>query len=161
MLKKGGANQLEQENIPSALSYDLTYSKPTDIFVPNHFHADFYKYYLKNMENVVTIAGFDGIGTNSSYRDDLEPFEDKSLLVPLGYNIDQVLSTVDNELSEEVLVLTKLTSDTHIPLKLHMDFVIPKEFYNQDVVYNMRLVMRSLDKFLWYSFKKFKTGEFV
>jgi len=160
-IKKGGANQLERENIPSSLSYELTYSKPTDFFIPNHFEADFYKYYLKNKDKVVIIAGYDEDGTNSSYRDDLEPIEDKSLLVPLGYNIDQVLSIEDDEVSEEIPVLTKLTSDSHIPIKIHMDFIVPEGFYHQDVVYNIRLVMRSLDRFLWYSFKKFKTGEFV
>jgi hypothetical protein len=71
------------------------------------------------------------------------------------------LSTEEGGISEEIPVLTKLTSDTHIPLRIHMDFVVPTGFYDKDIVYNIRIVLKSLHKFLWYSFKRYKTGEWV
>ena len=158
LLKYGGASQLIEENIPAALSYGLTYVKPTDIYIPNNFHADFFKVYLKNAQDEILIAGFEDGFENSSYRDDLEPYEDKSIILPDGFHVHQVLA---QELKEEIPVLTKLTSDVHIPLRIHMDFIVPNHFYKKDITFDMRLVLKSLDSFLWYSFQKFKTGEFV
>jgi len=161
IMKKGGAAALDAENIPHALSYGLTFSKPSDFYIPNYFNADFFKFYLKDKTDLVLVATTDSEKISSSYRDDLEPFKDKSILMPVGFNVDQVLAKEDGILSEEVPVLTKLTSDTHIPLRIHMDFIVPTEFYDKDIVYNMRIVLKSLHRFLWYSFKKYKTGEFV
>ena len=160
LLKKGGVSALEKETIPFALSYGLTFKSPTDFFIPNFFNADFSKFYLKNKSNLVIIAT-QAKKISSSYRDDLEPFLDKSLLIPTGYAIDQVLASENNGLAEEIPVLTKLSSDNHIPIRIHMDFVVPVEFYDKNTVFNMRIVLKSLDKFAWYSYEKFKTGEFV
>jgi hypothetical protein len=92
LLKKGGVDALESENIPHALSYGLTFTKPTDFYIPNYFNADFYKFYLKDKDDLVIIATTDAPAVNSSYRSDLEPYHDKSLLIPFGFNIDQVLA---------------------------------------------------------------------
>ena len=163
LTKKGGTSAIEYEKVPVALSYDLTYVKPTTIFIPNFFNADFDKFYLVNAQGIINIVG--GTATNSSYLEDHEPIENKSLIINTGFRFHSVTTNnyednIDFGIGERVPVLTKLTSDVHIPLRIYMKFKIP-EFHSNKTVYNIRLVLKSLNKFLWYSYEKYKTGEFV
>lgn len=160
VLKKDGASQLIAENIPNSMSYGLTFQKPTDIFIPNHFKADFFKIYLADRDGSVIVSTQEP-KVDSSYRDDLEPYEDMSLLLPDGFTIDNALASGTQGIDEEVDALTKITSDTHIPIRIHMDFTVPEMFYTKETVFNMRLVLKPLAKFIWYNYKKFKTGEFI
>lgn len=164
ILYDGGLKEVLNTNTPPQLSYDLTYTTPTDVFIPNYLGEDFDKHYLKNHYGHVIIAGYDGNDVySSSYQEGLEPYEDKSLYIPLGYTIDNATMASTNVSVPEtnIKVLTKLTSDVHIPLRIHMDFVVPENFYKKDISFPMRLVVASLTKWLWYPFKKFKTGEFI
>ena len=163
LLKKGGVEAIVQENIPHSLPYGLTYSKPTDFYIPNHFKSNFYKYYLKNKDNVVLVAGADTPLMNESYRGDLEPYEDMSLKIPNGFNVDTVITAEldGTDTGEKVEVLTKLTSDVHNPLHIRLDFTVPEYFYDPKVTYSMKLRLKGVEKMLWYSYKRFKTGEWV
>lgn len=163
LIKAGGIDQQLYENAPVALSYDLTYSKPTNIFIPNFFGANFNNFYLVDSNGIVNVIG--DYPQNDSYLTGYEPTENKSILVKNGFRISSVTTHnyeefVDFYVGERIPVLTKLTSDVHIPLRIYMKFRIP-EFHSNKIVYNIRLVLKSLDKFLWYSYKKYKTGEFV
>ncbi len=163
LTKKGGSDSFEYENIPLALSYDLTYTKPTEIFIPNFFGGVFDKFYLVDKNDTVKVIADKVI--NESYLEDYEPIDDKSIMIPNGFKMHSVITdnfedNVDFNIGEKLPVLTRLTSDVHIPLQIYMKFKIP-EFHDRKIIYNMRLILKSLDKFLWYSYKKFKTGEFV
>ncbi len=163
IVKPGGINSILYENIPVSLSYDLTYTKPTNVFIPNFFGAKFDKFYLVDAGGVINIIG--GNATSSSYLVDYEPIEHKSVLIKNGFRFHSVTtenyeSNIDFGVGERIPVLTKLTSDVHIPLRIYMKFKIP-EFHSNKITYNIRLVLKSLNKFLWYSYKKYKTGEFV
>ena len=163
IVKPGGINSIVYENIPLSLSYDLTYTKPTNIFIPNFFGAKFDKFYLVDRNGIINII--DKEQTTSSYLTGYEPIENKSILIKNGFTFHSVTtnnyeSDINFGIGERIPVLTKLTSDVHIPIRIYMKFKIP-EFYNSKITYNIRLVMKSLTKFIWYSYKKYKTGEFV
>ena len=163
LTQSGGTEAILYDNIPLSLSYDLTYTKPTNIFIPNFFGAKFDKFYLVDANGIINIIG--GSATNSSYLTGYEPIEHKSILMKTGFKFHSVTTNnyeenIDFGVGERIPVLTKLTSDVHIPIRIYMKFKIP-EFHDHKITYNMRLVLKSLDKFLWYSYKKYKTGEFV
>jgi len=100
---------------------------------------------------------------NESYRGDLEPYEDMSLKIPNGFNVDTVITAEldGTDTGEKVEVLTKLTSDVHNPLHIRLDFTVPEYFYDPKVTYSMKLRLKGVEKMLWYSYKRFKTGEWV
>jgi len=163
ILKKGGVAAIAYENIPASLSYDLTYSKPTEMFIPNFFGGEILKYYMVNSSGQVQVIADEAV--SAEYVTGMEPIPNKSLRINTGYKFDSILTgnlehNVDFYIGTKIPVLTKVTSDTHIPLKIYMKFKIP-EWHDKQVKYNIRLVLKSLDKFLWYHFEKFKTGEFV
>ena len=95
-----------------------------------------------------------------------EPFPDHSVLMPTGYRFNSATTYTfedgvdDGIIGTKIKALTKVTSDVHIPLRIHMKFRLP-EFYDRNTTYNMSLMFKSLDKFLWYEYTKFKTGEFI
>ena len=164
VLKSGGVDAIAYENIPISLSYAQTYNKPTEFFIPNFFGGVIDKYYLSNSSGILQIVGGKE-ATDESHVTGMEPRENKSILINNGFMFQAVTTSnheenVDFNIGEKIPVLTKLTSDTHIPLRIYMKFKIPP-WHDKRVTYNMRLVLKSLDKFLWYTFEKFKTGEFV
>lgn len=163
LTQQGGTEAILYENIPLSLSYDLTYTKPTNIFIPNFFGAKFDKFYLVDSSGMINIIG--GTETSGSYLTGYEPIEHKSILIKTGFKFHSVTTenfeeNIDFGVGDRIPVLTKLTSDVHIPLQIYMKFKIP-DFHDRKITYNIRLVLKSLDKFLWYSYQKFKTGEFV
>ena len=119
---------------------------------------------MVNSSGIVQIVS-GGIATSESYISGYEPIENRNIKINNGYRF-QAISTfnyeenIDFNIGEKIPVLTKLTSDTHIPLKIYMKFKIP-EWHDKKVTYNIRLLLKSLDKFLWYDFEKYKTGGFV
>ena len=163
LVKPGGLEAIAEQNVPVALSYGLTYDKPTNIFIPNFFGGKFKNFYLINEAGVVNVIG--GDGSQNYYLDDHEPVENKSILIDNGFTIDSVTTfnyedNIDFQIGTKIPVLTKLTSDVHIPLRIYMKFKLP-EFYDNKTVYTMSLVLKSLKKFIWYGYEKYKTGEFV
>lgn len=149
IVKRGGITAINYENVPMSLSYNLTYAKPTYMFIPNFFGGDISNVYLHTSSDTVISAGG----------------EDKSLTIPNGYKTQNVITNnleenIDFTIGTKLPLLTKVTSDTHIPLKIKMVFQLP-EWYDKKTTYSMRLITKSLKKFLWYSFRKYKTGEFV
>ena len=163
LIKKGGLASISYADVPVSLSYDLTYAKPTEFFIPNFFKAKIDKFYLVDAQGIVNIIG--GNASSSAYIDGYEPIEDKSVMIKKGFRFDNVTTfnfeeNIDFAIGERIPVLTKLTSDVHIPLRIYMKFKIPS-WHNRKIIYNIRLVLKSMQEFLWYSYKKYKTGEFV
>jgi len=163
LIKPGGVEAIAEQNVPASLSYGLTYSKPTRIFIPNFFGGKFKNFYLINEAGVVNVIGDNA--TQGYYLQNHEPIENKAILIDNGFTIDTVTTLnyeedIDFQIGTKIPVLTKLTSDVHIPLRIYMKFKLP-EFYDNKIIYDMRLVLKSLKKFIWYSYKKYKTGEFV
>lgn len=157
-------NIASSDQIPAQLSYGLTYVSPATVFIPNYFGATFDKFYLESNLGNIQIIG--GAVTNSAYIEGGEPYPDHSITIPNDYRVRSSTTNtfddwdVDGVLGSKIKALTKLTSDTHIPLRVHMKFRLP-EFYTKETKFNFALIMKSLDKYLRYEFKKFKTGEFL
>ncbi len=146
-----GTPSVEYEHIPVSLSYDLTYQSPARLNISNFFGGDINRIYMVNLSNEINTAEDRG--------------EIKSFSIPEGFKIDTVSTNnlveyVDFTIGEKIPVLTKLTSDTHIPLKIYMKFKVP-DFWEKNNTYNISLVIRSVEKFLRYTYRKYKTGEFL
>jgi hypothetical protein len=164
MLKKGGVDEAILDNTPVMLSYSLTYDKPTYFFIPNFFGGEFDKFFIVNEAGEVKVIT-DGKALGDYYITDMIPIKDKSLKVPIGYQVYQVTTKNQEPLFFEdiptkIPAITKLTSDTHIPIRGKIKFKLPF-FYNIPTTYNMSLNMKALSKFIVYSFKKYKTEEHI
>ncbi len=149
----GGAAVIEYNNIPVGLSYDLTYNNPARIFVPNFFGGKIRNIYFVDSANMIEINDY---GSSENI---------KSIVINNGFRIDNVVTYdledhVDFTIGEKMPVLTKLTSDTHIPLKIYMKFKIP-EFWDRKTIFNIALILRPVGKMIRYTYEKYKTGEFI
>ncbi len=159
-LYRGGGSAVVFDNIPLSLSYDLTYVNPVELFISNFFGGDVDKIYLiNNVQNIISQS----IAKSSTAKS--SNFTYNTVVVPNGYKIHQVTTNnmvdgIDYVVGTKMPVITKLTSDTHIPIKIRIKFQIP-EWWNKKNTYNIRLMLRSVNKLLKYEYKKFKTGEFV
>ncbi len=151
-MDRRGTSAIIFDNIPVSLSYDLTYVNPIRMYVPNFFRTEFKKIYLiDESENIEIIDGAD-------VKD--------SIIVPNGFKIDNISTTnmqygIDYVFSQSMPALTKLTSDTHVPLRFYMKFKIPEDWWSKKTTYSIRLVLAPVSKMLRYVYKKYKTGEFV
>jgi len=164
LLKRGGVNQSIVNNTPAILSYGLTYDKPTYVFIPNFFGGEFDKFYIKNWAGDVKVIT-DGEKLADYYITDMIPIKNKSIKLPLGYNIYNVITKnqeplFSQDIPSKMPVLTKLTSDTHIPIKVKIKFKLPF-FYSIPTTYNISINMKALSKFMVYSYRRFKTGEYI
>ncbi len=151
-LDRRGVNAIIFDNVPVSLSYDLTYVNPARMYIPNFFGAKFKKIYLIDENTDIEIVEGADVGN--------------SLVIPNGFKIDNVSTTnmqdgIDYVFSQSMPVLTKLTSDTHIPLRFYMKFKIPEDWWSSKTTYSMGLVLAPVSKMLRYQYKKYKTGEFV
>jgi hypothetical protein len=146
-IDRGGDTLIEFENIPVSLSYDLTYNKPTRLITSNFFGGKLKKIYLVdasgNIEMLTPSEEDEFTGIDKAQR---------SFTIPNGFKIDNVStyhddSGVDFIVGEKIPAITKLTSDTHIPIKIYMKFKIPS-FWDKKKTYNIKLVMRPLAQML-------------
>jgi hypothetical protein len=152
-VKRGGNELIEYENIPVSLSYDLTYNKPTRLITSNFFGAEFKKIY--------TVDKYNNIEELTVENGKIDK-ENRSFIISNGFKIDNV-STLNEDNSgiefvvgDKIPAITKLTSDTHVPIKIYMKFKIP-DFWDKKNTYNIKLVLRPLSKMLRYSYERLKT----
>jgi len=152
LIDRGGAEETVFNNVPAVLSYDLTYNKPTRIFISNFFGGDIQNIYVVNENNDVEVL---------STENGMIAKDERSFYIEDGFKVDGVTTNnleygVDFVIGERIPALTKFTSDTHIPLKIYMKFKIP-EWWDKKNTYIMRLVLRPVGKMLRYSYEKLKT----
>jgi len=62
--------------------------------------------------------------------------------------------------TEYFKLIKKLTSDTHIPLKITFKFKVPK-WITRQTAGMMQIKLTSVEDIIWYSYKKYKTGEWL
>ena len=141
------SDKIDIENTPVALSYSLTYQKPSKIITGNHFGGDIESIYLSDKRGVV-----EKISKGNKISSDA-----KSFWIDNGYKIENVVTLIkDGQPIDNFPALTKLTSDTHIPLRIFMRFKVP-EFWDRNLSFNISLVLRPIANLLRYSYKKPKT----
>lgn len=155
-IDRQGTQAIIFENIPVSLSYDLTYVNPARMMIPNFFGAIFKKIYLIDKDDNIDIIE----------PEDNSSRELKSIVIQNGFKIHNVSTLniedgIDSLFSDRMPVLTKLTSDSHVPLRIYMKFKIPEMFWNKKTTYSLRLVLTPVAKMLRYGYTKYKTGEFV
>ena len=65
-----------------------------------------------------------------------------------------------DDTTEFFKIVKKITSDTHIPMKIKFKFKVPK-WVTRQTVGMMQLKLTSVEDIIWYHYKKFKTGEWI
>jgi len=148
------------DDIPVIVN-DLTFSVPAAIMIPNT--------YVSSTQNSKTIP-FEKIyigDTNSNIEEG--KYESESdldgvkIYIPENFNFYDALGHPDTGLDDvttNCFMIKKLSSDTHIPLKIYMEFQIP-DWWTKDMILNMQLKLIPVDRMIWYHYKKFKTGDWL
>lgn len=129
-------------NMKPILPYNLTYTDDKSIFIPNYSNEPIYSLYRRESDG--TLREFAKNDISVSENRYAFPNESRFEFLMIG-----------DEIGREMKALTKLTSDTHYPLKVEVKFKIPK-WYNKKNKYFFSLSMKPVRKFLHYQFKKFK-----
>jgi len=65
-----------------------------------------------------------------------------------------------DDTTEFFKIVKKITSDTHIPMKIKFKFKVPK-WVTRQTAGMMQLKLTSVEDIIWYHYKKFKTGEWL
>jgi len=83
--------------------------------------------------------------------------------IPKGFKLYGALGNSDpglDDSTDNCFMLTKISSDSHIPIRVDMSFKIP-EWWTKDMDLEMELRIIPVDKTLWYHYKRFRTGEWT
>jgi len=146
------------DEIPVILN-DYTFSVPAAIMIPNTYQSSqtntkvipFEKLYIGDTNSNIEEGKYESVSK----------FDGVKIYIPENFNFYDTVGHPDAGLDGSTLncfMIKKLTSDTHIPLRIDMEFKMP-DWWTKDMTLNMKLKLVPVDKMVWYHYKKYKTGE--
>ena len=167
---------------PIPIVEGLTYSAPKTIYIPkgmDYTDADDYR----TMTVSTTVAGLkqniaEGELSKTNAADTIYLAKNKEVRKAIIENENDMFSKIHMDIGEYVYgsigkpdvdysgsteyckMLKKITSDTHIPVKITIRFKMP-DWWTKDMNINMQLRMLPIGELVWYNYKKFKTGEWL
>ena len=141
-------------NVKPIFPNELTYDDDNLFFIPNYMGQQIFKIYIKDSGDETTVITR---APAEEYHDsDVIVVTNKSFNMPDNNRAYGMFS--DDDLDERMIVLTKLTSDTHSPLKIVAPIEVPDWFEKgRKLMFNMNV--RAIDKFITYTYKKYRDEE--
>ena len=151
--------QDQKKEIPIVLE-NLTFSCPASILIPNGFTSKedgnkktipFNKVYLEDQNSNIEVATYSKVKNKDAVE----------LNIPKNFNVYKVLGNEDkyfDDKTENCYMIKKISTDTHIPIKIDIEFKIP-EWWNKEMELKMELRLVPIGRMLWYHYKRFKTGD--
>jgi hypothetical protein len=151
-IRSGELPTLDSLNNKPIFSYDLTYKDEHLIFIPNYLDEPIYKIHTTDISSEVSIIHEYRLEQN--YKPEWIVEKDKVFSLPDNSRVTGMLvGTTDDYIQRDIKVFTKITSNTHYPIGIKIKFKIP-EWFKTDTIYNFRLKIKPISRFLHYDFTK-------
>jgi len=153
-------SQAPDETVKPILLNQFTYSIPQSVLIPKQFESS------KSLKTIDFAKKIYIANSNTQVRDvsiqEIKNIQFNKINIEPGYNFYNSVglenAAIDST-KEYCYMIKKVTSDSHIPIKIDIEFRIPK-WWTKDMNLKLFLMFAPIGPMITYSYKKFRTGEF-